>query len=123
MEWNLLAKAKGVMHATLAVSGALQTEAEYACRMFKVAARKYCLVKCISFGELEDPYYLETGFDLHQDVNLLLTSLSYIARSARSKTSFAHDVFCKNRTAKAVRFMSNYTAFGAHSQSSCSHLV
>lgn len=77
--------------------------------------RAYRFVRDTSFRKLEALHELQTGSPLPQNENLVLADPPYRIRSARGQTKSADDVFCKDDTEDAMRFLRDLMASGAHS--------
>lgn len=100
------AKAENIINAKTAASGVLQSAIESASQIVKLAMKLCRLVWDTFFSELEDWHGLETGFALHQNMNLGLASYLCSSSIARGQDSFAQDTPCKVHIREAVRRMS-----------------
>lgn len=79
----------------------------------EVDKKAYRFVSKTSSNELKDTHGLKISCFLQKNVSLVLFGSPYSPHSARDQDSFAYDLFCKESSEDAVRFMSNVTVFGA----------
>lgn len=70
---------------------------------FSSVMNSRCFIRSTSFSELADEFELDSGSDLSRKGTLVLAHPPYSARSALAQASFAHDVFSKKETKRAVR--------------------
>lgn len=116
-------KKEDIAHTVPTCSGATEREGEPKVKLLKFVMKKYCLIRDISFNNLEDEYELETVSVLTKNVNLVLANPLAAAHSGRGHPSCVHDVSPTKYVEDAVVLMLFVMAPGARGHTICSDLM